>query len=221
MPSKTLVLAVSIAVATFVSPASAGCAKDADCKGHRVCSAGTCVEPATSEESTRQDVVETRGQTSVRFERHGKPSVVVIEGNRCTTPCSLLLPVGAHSALIDGRSVDIKVPETPNGGSAYFRSDLDLLDIVGGSVVVGVGFTAALITLLIGTGAFYHTDEYGDSSGLAPLQDGVTAIFLIPHIIAMAVGGVWLGLGIAHSGPRVVVDAHHSAFELRGFGFTF
>jgi hypothetical protein len=163
-----------------------------------------------------------RAQANVHFDLGAKPSVVVVEGNQCTTPCSLLLGAGAHTVTIDGKAAGIKVPETKGSSRANFRSDVDLVDVVGGSAVAGIGLTVGIITLLVAAGAFYGTDDYGNPTGLAPICCGAEAILLIPSIVAILVGGVWLGLGVIHSGPRIVVSANRGpSFAPGGLGIRF
>jgi len=166
---------------------------------------------------------DARAQANVHFDRGDKPSVVVIDSGQCTTPCTMFMAAGAHTIKIDGNATDVKVPVTHGSTNANFRANIDLVDVVGGSAVAGVGLITGIFVLIMQTGAFSGYDDNGYQTGLTPLAPGGGAIFLSVCAALILGGGIWLGFGILASSPRVVVGSNqiHPAITPGGIGLTF
>ena len=137
----------------------------------------------------------TSAQTRVDFD--GAPGIVRVDDGHCTMPCSLFMASGQHSVLFKGDAFKIDVPSQP-AFQTHFHTEMDTLDVAGGSVVGGIGLTALVIVMLLGTGAVG-----ADDSGNASLFPAGVGIFGSIAGAVLITGAIWLAMGIMHSGPRL------------------
>lgn len=231
-------LLVPLMAITLTRTAAAACTTNADCKGDRVCSNGECQAPRrrnaepkteTAHPTSRQTTTTNAdGATSTNVEFDGKPGLVRVEDAHCEMPCSLLLTSGAHDVVYDSQVYKLTVPAQRSTAKARLGYQLDSTDVVGGAIVTGIGVTAITLVLILATGVTDGTDDYGYPTGLASLQPGVVWGFCGIGLAIAAVGGVWLAMGLTHSGRRFNLEStragHHTLRPLigrHGFGIAF
>ncbi|MEE2828686.1 MAG: hypothetical protein VX498_05835 [Myxococcota bacterium] len=167
-----LTLAAFILVASFslASTAFAGCEKDTDCKGDRICTKGECVEP--SSDSSASTPLRPRAQDPLAAAR--------AEHARSTRNGAVTSIVGGAMTFTFGM---VSATATENYWVSLGSGSAALL--------------SAAITIPIGGGPAVRARNFLRSNGVSLRPSGFSIAGWVCYGFAIANGSVLVGLGIA------------------------
>jgi hypothetical protein len=173
---KMLVAALfGVVFAIKAPPALAGCQRDSECKGDRMCEDGQCVDPKppagnTSDSRGGHTVTRTAPDAaSARFAGSSDDDAYEVyattAGSHCTTPCSLRLRPGVETITVSGKNSFSQTLVIPAGGGSY-----ELRGYQPGWLWTGIGVDVAAAGLLLGGGL---TVNHNAGGGIAMLLVGI------------------------------------------------
>jgi hypothetical protein len=175
---KSIVFAAApFALAVLARTASAGCLKDADCKGDRICSSGKCVEPQTEEtDAPVRRRAATAKAASSQDAWYGW-QILVCDGAAFAVG---LIGAGMFVAGHDGgdgalAGTGFVLIATGLAGYAFASP---IVHWIHGNVFGGIGSVMGRLAMIgLGVGLTFATvDEYGTATATGPAIAGVAMV---------------------------------------------